>query len=151
MTTDLSLFGNAGLEQLEKISSTIRNYGYPIDFELIDVKFAFDESVGDVFITNWSDQICILKDDRLCVLYTTPSGKTGVLEDLMEVHDTCDEDYFEDIENEIVEKLAMQAFKEAADETMKVMGYNMIAKDGWVIKKYADGREEKISKYAKNK
>jgi len=33
----------------------------------------------------------------------------------------------------------------AAKETMDIMGYTVIAKDGWVIKKYADGTIEKIA------
>ena len=32
-----------------------------------------------------------------------------------------------------------KAFKEAAIETMRIMGYNVIAQDGWVVKKFADG------------
>lgn len=42
--------------------------------------------------------------------------------------------------------IAEKAFSEAAEDTMKVMGYNTIAKNGWVIKLYADGHEEKIKK-----
>jgi hypothetical protein len=45
--------------------------------------------------------------------------------------------------NEIVSK----AFKEASEETMRVMGYNTIAEDGWVVKVYADGRKEKIKQF----
>ena len=39
----------------------------------------------------------------------------------------------------LLESLAKKAFKEAAKETMRVMGYNVIAQDGWVVKKFADG------------
>jgi hypothetical protein len=34
---------------------------------------------------------------------------------------------------------------EAAKETMDVMGYNVIAQDGWVVKIFKDNRVEKIS------
>lgn len=43
---------------------------------------------------------------------------------------------------------ARRGFKEAAEETMAVMGYNIIAKDGWIVKKFPDGRIEKLSKIA---
>ncbi len=41
---------------------------------------------------------------------------------------------------------AARAIREAAKEAMKTMGYVVIAKDGWVVKKYADGRIEQLSK-----
>lgn len=41
---------------------------------------------------------------------------------------------------------AKRGFKEAAEEAMQLMGYTVIAKSGWVVKKYADGKIEKISK-----
>lgn len=37
-----------------------------------------------------------------------------------------------------------KAVREAAIETMKIMGYVVIAEDGWIIKKYKDGRVERI-------
>lgn len=40
---------------------------------------------------------------------------------------------------------ARRGIREAAEETMKIMGYIVIAKDGWVVKKYADGSIEKLS------
>ena len=46
----------------------------------------------------------------------------------------------------ILIKAASEGFSKAAAKTMKVMGYNVIAKNGWVVKKFADGRIEKISK-----
>jgi hypothetical protein len=46
----------------------------------------------------------------------------------------------------ILVSAAKTGVKKAAKETMKVMGYTIIAKDGWVIKKYADGTIEKVSK-----
>ncbi len=38
-----------------------------------------------------------------------------------------------------------KGFKQAAKEAMELMGYVVVAMDGWVVKKYADGRIEKIS------
>ncbi len=38
-----------------------------------------------------------------------------------------------------------QGFKKAAEETMQIMGYNVIAKDGWVVKIFPDGSIENIS------
>ena len=40
---------------------------------------------------------------------------------------------------------AKAGIRKAAAETMEVMGYVIIAEDGWLIKKYADGRKEQIS------
>ena len=40
---------------------------------------------------------------------------------------------------------AKKGIRKAAEETMQVMGYNLIAKDGWVVKMFADGTIEKIS------
>ncbi len=40
---------------------------------------------------------------------------------------------------------AKSGIRKAAAETMEVMGYVVIAEDGWLVKKYADGRIEKIS------
>jgi len=40
---------------------------------------------------------------------------------------------------------ARSGIRKAAAETMQVMGYTVIAENGWVIKKYADGRIEKMS------
>ena len=44
---------------------------------------------------------------------------------------------------------AREGIRKAAAETMKVMGYTVIAENGWVIKKYEDGRTEKISEIEK--
>ena len=38
-----------------------------------------------------------------------------------------------------------QGFKKAAEETMQIMGYNVIAKDGWIVKIFLDGSIEKIT------
>lgn len=46
----------------------------------------------------------------------------------------------------ILIKAASEGFSKAAAQTMKVMGYNVIVKDGWVVKKFADGSIKKISK-----
>ena len=40
---------------------------------------------------------------------------------------------------------ARAGVRKAAEETMQLMGYTIIADNGWVVKKYADGRIEKIS------
>lgn len=40
---------------------------------------------------------------------------------------------------------ARSGIRKAAAETMHVMGYTVIAENGWVIKKYADGRIERMS------
>jgi len=40
---------------------------------------------------------------------------------------------------------ARTGIRKAAEETMRIMGYTVIAENGWVVRKYADGRIEKIS------
>ena len=44
----------------------------------------------------------------------------------------------------ILEAAARRGFREAAKETMAVMGYNVIVKDEWVVKIFPDGSIEKI-------
>ena len=44
----------------------------------------------------------------------------------------------------ILVSAAKRGVREAAAETMQIMGYLVIAQDGWVVKKYADGRIERI-------
>jgi hypothetical protein len=51
---------------------------------------------------------------------------------------------------EILKQAASVGFSKAAAKTMKVMGYNVIVKDGWLVKKFADGRIQKISKLKTN-
>lgn len=40
--------------------------------------------------------------------------------------------------------MASKGFKEAAATTTAVLGYNVIVKDGWVVKKYSTGVIEQI-------
>ena len=44
----------------------------------------------------------------------------------------------------ILEAAARRGFREAAKETMAVMGYNVIVKADWVVKIFPDGTIEKI-------
>jgi len=41
---------------------------------------------------------------------------------------------------------ARTGIRRAAIETMLVMGYTIIAENGWIVKKYPDGHIEKISR-----
>ena len=43
---------------------------------------------------------------------------------------------------------AQRSFNEAAEKTMAVMGFNVIARNGWVGKLFPDNRFEKISEIA---
>ena len=45
----------------------------------------------------------------------------------------------------ILTSAARAGVRNAAVETMKVMGYIVIAHEGWVVRKYQDGHIEKIS------
>ena len=75
----------------------------------------------------------------------------GETADMLEKNTKVLECFFKmDTKEDIVEKhivdIALSAFNEAAKETMEVMGYNVIAEGGWVIKVYKDGSKEKIKK-----
>jgi len=37
-----------------------------------------------------------------------------------------------------------KGIRKAAEETMSIQGYNVIAENGWVVRVYADGRREPI-------
>ena len=39
---------------------------------------------------------------------------------------------------------ARRAGLKASKEAMQIMGYIVVAQDGWIIKKFADGRIEKL-------
>jgi len=45
----------------------------------------------------------------------------------------------------ILVSAARTGVRNAAVETMKLMGYTVIAHEGWVVRKYQDGHIEKIS------
>lgn len=49
----------------------------------------------------------------------------------------------------ILTKAARLGFSKAAAETMQRMGYNVVAYRGWVVKKFADGRIEKLERLPK--
>jgi hypothetical protein len=40
---------------------------------------------------------------------------------------------------------AKSGVRRAAKETMEIMGYNIIAQDGWIVKKHANGVIERVS------
>ncbi|MDB5122381.1 MAG: hypothetical protein JWP94_510 [Mucilaginibacter sp.] len=44
----------------------------------------------------------------------------------------------------IVLRAIKRGSKDIAGETMQLMGYNVVVHDGWVVKKYSDGRFERI-------
>jgi hypothetical protein len=48
----------------------------------------------------------------------------------------------------VVARATKKGMKAASEETMKIMGYNVIVKDGWVVKKYKDGTIEQLEKVA---
>jgi hypothetical protein len=43
---------------------------------------------------------------------------------------------------------AKSAGRKAAKNAMEIMGYVIISEGGWVVKKYKDGRVEKLSRLA---
>jgi hypothetical protein len=49
----------------------------------------------------------------------------------------------------ILNTAAKTGFKKSADNTMRIMGFNVIVHQGWVVKKHRDGRITKIKKLDK--
>jgi hypothetical protein len=45
----------------------------------------------------------------------------------------------------ILESAARKGIRRAAKETMEIMGYAIIARDGWIIKLYPDGTFDRVS------
>jgi len=58
---------------------------------------------------------------------------------------TDDDDDDDELTTEILKEIVNTAFTNAAANAMTVMGYNVIAEDGWVVKIFADGTREKIT------
>jgi hypothetical protein len=56
-----------------------------------------------------------------------------------ETHKNGDSTDYDDISFEILSKVVTEGLKMEASETMAVMGYNVIAEGGWVVKIFADG------------
>lgn len=46
----------------------------------------------------------------------------------------------------ILVRVARAAGKKAAQETMDIMGYNVVVKNGWVVKLFPDGTTEKLER-----
>jgi hypothetical protein len=46
----------------------------------------------------------------------------------------------------ILLRAARQGIRNAADETMRVMGHTVIAHEGWIVKKFADGTIVRLKK-----
>lgn len=56
----------------------------------------------------------------------------------------------DDISLEEFARIASEATAKAAEETMKIMGYNVIVLNGWVVKIFPDGTTKKISEIPKS-
>lgn len=51
----------------------------------------------------------------------------------------------EQITKRVVIRASKAGVKKAAKNTMNVMGYNVVAKDGWVVKEFKNGEIERIA------
>jgi hypothetical protein len=49
----------------------------------------------------------------------------------------------------ITARAAKSGFKQAAQETIKIMGFSIEAQGDWLVKKFPDGRVEKLERIAK--
>lgn len=72
-------------------------------------------------------------------------GKEKTIKESSTVHSEEHKEQKPYLTKRILVSAAKQGFRKAAQETMKVMGYNVIARDGWVMKIFPDGHVEKIS------
>ena len=52
----------------------------------------------------------------------------------------------DELTKNILENAARKSMGKAAEETMKVMGYNVIARNGWVVKIFPNNKIERISR-----
>ena len=77
----------------------------------------------------------------------TTSGRSAVITAANKTSKTKTGD---PLTKKILIEAASIGFAKAAAKTMKVMGYNVIVKDGWIVKKFADGRIRRISKLKTN-
>lgn len=55
----------------------------------------------------------------------------------------------EDLPIDELSRIVGEATARAADEAMEIMGYNVIALNGWVVKIFPDGSIEKIKEIEK--
>ncbi len=52
----------------------------------------------------------------------------------------------DDLTKRILETAARKSMGKAAKETMKIMGYNVIARNGWVVKIFPNNKVVRISR-----
>ena len=52
----------------------------------------------------------------------------------------------DDLTKNILENAARKSMGKAAEETMKLMGYNVVARNGWVVKIFPNNKVERISR-----
>jgi hypothetical protein len=50
----------------------------------------------------------------------------------------------------VIIRATKKGMKTASQGTMNAMGYNMIAMDGWIVKKFKNGNIERIEKIKEN-
>ena len=55
-------------------------------------------------------------------------------------------DNLEYVSKRLVARGSKRAFKKAAGKAMEENGYVVVAKDGWVVKEFSDGRIERLHK-----
>lgn len=51
---------------------------------------------------------------------------------------------------QVLKAASATGFTEAAKKTMEVMGYNLIVRNGWLVKLYSNGTVEKIKQIDKD-
>lgn len=72
-----------------------------------------------------------------------PGTKKTAIENAEAITSDCG---YEGLTNQNLVNEANAAGRAAAQKAMRTMGYVVTEQDGWVVKKYADGRIENISR-----
>lgn len=98
VTMNLDDFGYRELDEAIDILTAIKEHGLPRDFRGDDIRLAFNQDSGDVFLTNEDFEACALTDDGYLEIwhYTPYSGFEGFLDDLVEEYKENPDDWDEE-------------------------------------------------------
>ena len=95
VTENLDDFGYREIDEAIDILTAIKEHGLPRDFGGDNVRLAFNQDSGNVFLVNDEYEVCALTSDGyLEVWIVTPSGDhEGFLDDLAAEYDEYPEDW----------------------------------------------------------
>jgi len=83
-TTDLSKFGNRELGEASALLRAASAGGLPKEFSDEGMTLMFNDSSGNVFLTNKEFQVAMFNGDKLEMFYTCPEcGNEGFVDDML--------------------------------------------------------------------